>query len=198
MIKNNTKSNLFFIFLFLFVGVSKGFELPFLNKEKNAIKSDFVEAFVVKVIDGDTIVVKIPKTTFNDKKSLKNLRYTVRLIGIDTPESRVNKRAKIQERKTGLPVKEIVKLGLLAKEFTKRLLPKGRKVYLEFDVQPQDRYGRLLAYVWLENGIMVNKEIICEGFAFPLTVPPNVKYQKEFLECFRKARKENKGLWKIW
>lgn len=177
--------------LFLF-NFSFSIELPILLK-----KRDFVEAKVVRVIDGDTIVVKIPKTTFNNKKTLKNLRFTVRFIGIDTPESRINRRAKLQSRETGAKVKEVIKLGKLAKEFTKRLLPKGKTVFLEFDVEPQDRYGRLLAYIWLNDGKMVNKEIICGGFAFPLTVPPNIKYEKQFLKCFKKARKENKGLWSI-
>jgi len=163
----------------------------------NPIKPDFVKAKVVKVIDGDTIIVSIPKTTFNDRKTLKNLKYHVRLIGIDTPESRPNRRAKLQAKESHKSIEDIVKLGKLAKEFTKRLLPKGQTVYLEFDVQPQDRYGRLLAYVWLPDGRMVNALIICNGFAYPLTVPPNVKYQKLFLECFRKAREEKKGLWRL-
>ena len=176
----------FAFLLFLLFSFSYGWEPPY----------DFVKAYVVKVIDGDTIVVKIPRTTFNNRKTLKNLRYTVRLIGIDTPESKPNRRASIQSQKSGLDVYTIVKLGKKAALFTKRLVPKGSVVYLEFDVQPQDRYGRLLAYVWLKDGRMLNKEIICNGYAYPLTVPPNVKYQEEFLKCFRYAREKGLGLWK--
>ncbi|RMD45751.1 MAG: thermonuclease [Aquificota bacterium] len=191
------KNKYILVVLLLIFNISFSVELPSLFKKNEKIKPDFVKAKVVKVIDGDTIVVKIPKTTFNDRKTLKNLKFRVRLIGIDTPESRVNRRAKIQSKETGEKVKKIVKLGKIAKEFTKKLLPKGKAIFLEFDVEPQDKYGRLLAYIWLPDGKMVNKEIICNGFAFPLTVPPNVKYEKEFLKCFKKARKERKGLWRI-
>jgi len=69
-------------------------------------------------------------------------------------------------------------------------------VIIETDVEPFDRYGRVLAYVWLPDGRMLNREIICNGYALPLTVPPNVKYQKEFLKCFRRAINLHLGLWK--
>ena len=159
------------------------------------IKPDFVKAKVVRVIDGDTIVVSIPKTTFNNRKTLKNLKFKVRLIGIDTPESKVNKRAKLQAKQARTDVKKIIELGLLAKKFTQKLLPKGKTVFLEFDVEPQDIYGRLLAYVWLKDGVMVNASLVCNGYAYVLTVPPNVKYEKLFRKCFRKAFLEKKGLW---
>jgi len=179
---------LIFVLLFVFqAGFAKEFKIP----------RDWVKAKVVRVIDGDTIVVSIPKTTFNNRKTLKNLRFTVRLIGVDTPESRPNRRAKIQSEKTKQSIEEIIKLGKLAKEFTKRLLPKGKIVFLEFDVEPQDRYGRLLAYVWLKDGTMVNAALICSGYAYPLTVPPNVKYEKLFRKCFKKAVKEKRGLWGV-
>lgn len=169
-----------------------GFNLSF---SKNLIKPDFVKAKVIRVIDGDTIVVSIPKTEFNDRKVLKDLKFKVRLIGVDTPESKINKRAKLQAEKARKNLKEIVKLGLLAKKFTQKLLPKGKTVFLEFDVEPQDMYGRLLAYVWLKDGIMVNTALVCNGYAYILTVPPNVKYEKLFRKCFRKAFLEKKGLW---
>ena len=157
---------------------------------------DFVKAYVVKVIDGDTIIVKIPKTTFNNRKTLRNLKFTVRLIGIDTPESKLNKRAKLQAQRTKNDIETIITLGKLAYKFTKSLVPKGSKIFLEFDVQPQDKYGRLLAYVWLSDGRMLNKEIICNGYAYPLTVPPNVKYAELFRKCFRYAIENRLGLWR--
>ncbi|NPA51408.1 MAG: thermonuclease [Aquificae bacterium] len=173
------------------------FLLLLFNFESFAWKppKDFVKSYVVKVIDGDTIEVKIPKTTFNHRKTLKNLRYTVRLIGIDTPEKTLNKRAKIQAKRGDKDLKTITLLGKLAYEFTKKLIPKGSTVYLEFDVQPQDRYGRLLAYIWLPDGRMLNREIICNGYAYLLTKPPNLKYADEFRKCFRYAQKHKLGLW---
>ncbi len=184
----------FFLLVFIGVSTAKEWKPPY----------DFVKAKVIKVIDGDTIIVKIKKTTFNNRKTLKNLRFTVRLIGIDTPESKLNKRAEIQSKESKKNIQTIIFLGKKAKEFTEKNLlirKKGRRkiyknVFLEFDVEPQDRYGRMLAYVWLPNGEMLNKKIICSGYAYPLTVPPNVKYEKEFLKCFRKARKYHRGLWK--
>jgi len=151
-----------------------------LLKKENTIEAEFV-----RVVDGDTIVV-----------NLNGMQEKVRLIGVDTPESKVNKRAYIQERETGKNVQEIVELGKMAKEFTASKLKKGQKVYLEFDVSQRDKYGRLLAYVWLDDKTMLNKEIICNGYAYPLTVPPNVKYEEEFRECFRLAREKGLGLFK--
>ncbi len=178
---------------FVFVGCKGG-----------GLTNSKVEAQVIKVIDGDTIIVRIPETTFNkNQATLRNLRFTVRLLGIDTPESRENRRARLQARELNTTVRIVVFLGKKAKGFTERLLLLGKKgkrkiykkVYLEFDKQPQDRYGRLLAYVWLPDGKMLNKEIICNGYALPLTIKPNTKYSKEFLECYKKAVENHLGLW---
>lgn len=153
-------------------------------EKKGSIPKDLKEATVVRVVDGDTIVV-----------SVDSVEEKVRLIGVDTPESRVNRRAQLQEKELNRDVESIVDLGRRAKEFTSSLLRKGDRVYLEFDVQQRDKYGRLLAYVYLPDGRMVNREIICNGYAMPLTIPPNVKHEKEFTECFERARREKKGLW---
>ena len=166
------------------------------GKEKWKPARDFVKAKVIRVIDGDTIVVSIPKTTFNERKTLKNLKFKLRLIGIDTPESRPNKRAKIQSKESNRDINTIVKLGKMAKAFTEGLLAGQKYVFLEFDLEPQDRYGRLLAYVWLSDGRMLNREIICKGYAYPFTIPPNVKYKDQFLKCFHEARKKRSGLWR--
>jgi micrococcal nuclease len=174
-------------------------------KDNTSTTNGKVEAKVVRVIDGDTLVVAIPKTTFNDgQATLKNLKYTVRLIGVDTPESKENRRARLQAKEMGTTVRVIVHLGKRAKEFTETLLlekKKGRKkiyktVYLEFDKEPQDHYGRLLAYVWLPDGRMLNEILICNGFAQPLVVKPNTKYADRFQKCYEKALKEKRGLWR--
>ncbi len=186
------------IFLFIFIALTG------CKKESVSTKGK-VEAKVIRVIDGDTIVVKIPKTTFNDNQAtLKDLKFTVRLIGVDTPESKENRRARIQAKELNTTVRVIVYLGKKAKEFTYEHLfleKKGRKkifktVYLEFDKEPQDHYGRLLAYVWLPDGRMLNELLVCEGYAKPLVVKPNTKYRERFEECYKKALEEHKGLWK--
>lgn len=72
----------------------------------------------------------------------------------------------------------------------------GKEVGLEYDVQQRDKYGRILAYVYLEDGGMFNALLVREGYAHAATFPPNVKYQKLFAESQKEARKNRKGLWK--
>jgi micrococcal nuclease len=67
---------------------------------------------------------------------------------------------------------------------------------LNFDVEKRDKYGRLLAYVYLSNGKMLNEEIVKAGYANLMTIPPNVRYQERFLKDYREARENRKGLWK--
>jgi hypothetical protein len=71
----------------------------------------------------------------------------------------------------------------------------GQVVRLELDVQERDRYGRLLAYVYVGD-TMVNAELVARGYAQVMTIPPNVKHQEEFLKLQRKARALQLGLWK--
>src|SRR5205085_10919700 len=76
-----------------------------------------------------------------------------------------------------------------------RHLVAGRHVRLELDVQSRDRYGRLLAYVWIGES-MVNAELVRQGYAQVMTVPPNVRYQRLFLDLQRAARQAGRGLWR--
>ncbi len=92
-----------------------------------APQSDSVSVQVVRVIDGDTIQVCC---VFGD-------RVTVRYVGVDTPEIHH-------------PMKGVERAGMEASEVNRKLVD-GKTVRLEFDVQEQDRYGRLLAYVYLED-----------------------------------------------
>lgn len=126
---------------------------------------------VIEVIDGDTI-----KVMFNGKEE------KVRLIGVDTPE-------------TKHPTKGIQPYGLEASEYTKNRLEE-KKVRLEFDVQERDMYGRLLAYVWLDNE-MFNATLVKEGYAQVSTFPPNVKYVDIFVRLQKEAREAGKGLWAL-
>jgi micrococcal nuclease len=100
----------------------------------------------------------------------------VRYIGIDTPEK-------------GQPYyKE-------AKEANRKLV-KGKNVSLEFDVQEKDKYGSLLAYVYVGN-IFINTELVKQGYANVYPVPPNVKYSDLLVKLQREARENNRGLWGI-
>ena len=144
-----------------------------------AAQDDFT---VQRVIDGDTF-----KLTNGER---------VRLIGVDTPESKLNEKLKRDAKRTKQNAKTILALGLRSKEFSKKLL-EGKRVRLEFDIQPRDRYGRLLAYVYLENGTFVNAELLKEGYAQIMTIPPNVKYKDLFLKLQREARENQRGHWRV-
>jgi len=122
-----------------------------------------------RVIDGDTIAVEK-----NGKKE------KVRLIGVDTPE-------------TVHPSKPVEYFGKEASEFTRKKV-EGKRVRLEYDWQSRDKYGRLLAYVYIEDGTFLNAEIIRQGYGFAYTRYP-FKYLEDFREYEREARGNNRGLW---
>jgi micrococcal nuclease len=77
---------------------------------------------------------------------------------------------------------------------TNRQLVAGKQIFLEFDVETFDQYGRSLAYIWAD-GLLVNREIVARGFANAYTVPPNVKYDAEFRAAEQAARNAERGLW---
>lgn len=140
---------------------------------------------VIKVVDGDTADVRL----------IGGLRERVRFLGIDTPEVFAGSKLDRDSRESGRPKEVIQALGRLASDFTKRHL-RNKEVRLEFDVQTRDQYGRLLAYLWLDDGTLFNMLILREGYAQVLTIPPNVKYSALFLACQREARNAVRGLWK--
>ena len=120
---------------------------------------------VTKVTDGDTV-------------RLRGLGRT-RLIGVDTPE--VYGGAECYGRE--------------ASAFTKQVLPPGARVRYRLGIEPRDRYGRALAYVWLRDGRFVNLMLVERGYAQVLTIPPNVDYAERFLAAQRRARENERGLW---
>jgi endonuclease YncB( thermonuclease family) len=129
-------------------------------------------ATMLGVVDGDTIDVTI------DGRSER-----VRLIGIDTPET----------KKANVPVQCY---GPEATTFTESLLPADTDLHLERDVVARDDYGRMLAYVYVaSDGSFVNLKIIRQGFARPLTIRPNVAHADEFVRAARSAEADNIGLW---
>jgi micrococcal nuclease len=68
-------------------------------------------------------------------------------------------------------------------------------VTIELDVQERDKYGRLLGYVWLQDGRMLNEVIVRAGYAGLMTIPPNVKHLRTLQEAYRDAREAKRGLW---
>ncbi len=130
------------------------------------------QAEVTRVVDGDTIEVRVGGAV-----------ETVRLLGIDTPES-VDPRSPVEC------------FGREASEHTASLLPPGTPVVLVRDVEARDRYDRLLAYVYRSgDGTFVNHVLVRDGFAAVLTYPPNVAHAAELTAAARQARDEGRGLW---
>ena len=94
-------------------------------------------------------------------------------------------------------LKTIVEMGKKAKAYVNGLVKRGDLITIEFDVQKWDKYGRLLGYVYLSNGKMLNEEIVKAGYAMIMTVPPNVKYKDRLLEAYQEAEEDKRGLWKL-
>jgi micrococcal nuclease len=159
-----------FVYILLFAFTS--LNISCVSKSgKQKDKSEFLS--VTKVIDGDTF--------WADDGSEKGIK--VRLIGVDAPESRKTVK------------KEIGYYGKEAKVFLSKML-KEKKVKLVADVDSLDRYGRTLAYVYLEDGTFVNATLVKQGYAMVMTVPPNIKFAEEFVKLQQEAREHNRGLWK--
>jgi micrococcal nuclease len=141
---------------------------------------DQFSARVVRAVDGDTLKLA------NGER--------VRLIGVDTPEMHENPKLFRDASRFGRDVQTILSMGRVAYDFTRKLV-EGREVRLEFDVEKRDKYGRLLAYVYLNDGTFLNEEIIKKGYAYPMTIPPNVRYSENFKSLFEQARSQHLGLW---
>jgi micrococcal nuclease len=141
------------------------------------------DATVTRVVDGDTIMVR-----------LDGRDTTVRLIGVDTPETKD-------------PRKPVQCFGREASARTKALLPEGTAVRIAYDVERNDRYGRTLGYVYRRDtnrdgnrdrdatGSFVNAALVRDGFASVYTYPPNVAHADEFVALQREARDAGRGLW---
>ncbi|MCC7543259.1 thermonuclease family protein [bacterium] len=127
---------------------------------------------VTKISDGDTIEVEV-----------NGVSEKVRLIGVDTPE-------------THDPRKPVQCFGKAASDWTTQTLT-GRSVRLEADPSQgeRDKYDRLLAYVWRDDGLFINQTLIKEGYAHEYTYQTPYKYQQTFRGDERQAREQSRGLW---
>ena len=133
----------------------------------------FTAGTVVRVVDGDTILVRGPGGRTED----------VRLIGIDTPE-------------TVDPRRPVGCFGPEASAYAKHLLG-GRHVLLRYDRELHDRYGRFLAYIWLpgRSGLFVNARVVELGYARAYPFPPNTAHEALFAALERRAAIAGRGLW---
>ena len=133
---------------------------------------DSAESRVIRVIDGDTI-----------QANMQGKVETIRLIGINTPE-------------TVDPRKPVECFGREASAKTKELI-EGKTVKIETDPtqDTHDKYSRLLAYIFLEDGTNINKKLIEEGYAYEYTYERSYKFQTEFKTAQHDAEQQKKGLW---
>jgi len=152
--------------------------LDFNNENVN--DSEIVSGVVARVIDGDTADIRV---NGSDRR--------VRFLGVDTPE-------------TVHPTKGVQRYGKEASNFTKSYLT-GRRVWLEYDKNPTDRYNRHLAYIWLSKPAdfskenikreMFNAKLLADGYAKVMIIKPNNKYEALFREIEHEAKKLKLGMW---
>jgi micrococcal nuclease len=137
---------------------------------------------VTRVVDGDTFVL--------------NTKERVRLIGVDTPEKFQSNKLKKDAERSQKDIETIKQLGEEASAYVKKLV-EGKKVILKTDKYSakQDKYGRLLRYVYLEDGTCINSKIIESGYGNAYT---SFKFERmdEYRQLEREARTNNRGLWK--
>ncbi len=140
------------------------------SRESNAV--------VERIVDGDTVDVLID-----------GREERVRLTGIDTPEI-------AHDAFGDRPATDAECFGDEATAFTASLIPAGTPIRLERDIVGRDDYGRILAYVYRsDDGIFVNYEVVRQGYAQPLTIPPNVTFADVMVEAARQAEAADAGLW---
>lgn len=127
-----------------------------------------LEVKVARVVSGQTLEV----TGIGDQPALIS---QVRLIGIDAPDLRQNPWG--EEAKTNL-----------------EQMISNKPVWLEFDVQDKDDFGRYLSYVWLD-GVLLNEELIEQGYGLAVARSPNQKYEQQFFRAQESARLIGQGIW---
>ncbi|MBR0315366.1 MAG: thermonuclease family protein [Synergistaceae bacterium] len=172
------------IFIAALIIYFTGGDLSFFdNGENNGnnLNNDFVQATVSRVVDGDTMSVIVG-----------NEERRVRFLGVDTPE-------------TVHPNKPVQYYGKEASQFTKNSLT-GKRIWLEYDKNPTDRYNRHLAYIWTSkpNQInestmrenMFNARLLLDGYAKVMMIKPNTKYKELFEKFQNEAKSSKRGLWR--
>lgn len=131
-------------------------------------------ATVVKVVDGDTLDIDIPDT--------QHATTRIRLWGVDTPETKHSRYGQMY-------------YGPEASAFTEKLVLNRRvRILLEPDQKPRDKYGRLLAYIFLEDRTMLNEQLLIHGFAYADERFEHL-YRRRFLQHQKQAQKNQRGLW---
>lgn len=145
--------------------------------QKRHSDGSIIKVSVVRVIDGDTIVIHDGTEAI-----------TIRMIGIDAPES-----VSINEEENSI-------YGEMASDYTKQRLQSGTTVYLTFDKEKADQYGRTLAYVWMDDNLsdtdtLFQKQMLEDGYAISMRFEPNTLYADLLEASMYAAMMEKRGLW---
>lgn len=148
-----------------------------LYAQKKLSDYDMVEAEMIRVVDGDTLIV-----------FMNGREERIRLIGVDAPES-----VSSNEEENSV-------FGERASEYTKEALSPGTKVFLTFDEEREDQYGRILAYVWTDSDLqnmdaLFQKQLLADGYAIAIHYEPNTMYTQILYAAMNEARLKKQGLW---
>ena len=162
-------------------GIGKGFDeiVNKISEEASKEPETVSEKYsavgkLVRVIDGDTYII-----------NLNGADTKIRLIGVDTPESVAPDDY----------YKENTEKGIIISDIVKAALKEGDTLYIEYDIGRTDTYGRTLAYVYFESGIMVQEWLLSNGYAQVMTIQPNSKYAENFTAIEETAMQNKVGLW---
>ena len=175
-------------FIFTIFPVNLYRDLPYINtvdlKSKQSDRTDYYK--VSRVVDGDTLEIIYTGTNNSNAgaNASSNTEYKkVRLIGINTPET-------VDPRRT------VQCYGKEASKYMKDIA-EGEYVQLEYDATQAktDKYGRLLAYAYLQNGEMLNEKMIADGYAYQYTYDTPYKYSKRLKNAESLAKYAGRGLW---
>lgn len=145
------------------------------------------ETYVKRVIDGDTFEI--------DEKDSNGKYLHVRLLGVDTPEKFDSNKMDRDTERSGKDKQTIRTLGELSSKYAKDMI-EGKKVILvpESNYEDKDKYGRLLRYVYLEDGTFFNMKLVEDGYATAYRTF-NISKKSDFIKAENKAREQKKGLW---
>ena len=154
-----------------------GRHLPYAGDRGHAARLHYI-------VDGDTIHVR-----------MQGRLEKVRLLGIDTPEMRDNPKARRDARREGIPLSRLFRRGRAARDYLRRLLPRRAVLRIEPGRRPRDDYGRLLAYVFLPDGTLLNEAVLYAGWGDVMLWDEDTRYRHRLIAARDQARSAGRGLW---
>ncbi len=165
-LRRKTKYPLIFILLFSIISSYYLFDQKSSKKGVGALEHLDGNARVIEIHDGDTVTIELDGAIFR-----------TRLIGIDAPEMGQKP------------------WGERSKKHLMELLKKAREVRIETDIEKFDKYDRLLIYLFTEEGTLINEQLLRDGYAVILTIPPNIRYVDRFIKAQKEAKEHKRGIW---